>query len=166
MWESQYHHQLNRYDGRSRFTRDLVPQRGVRLDSCPSLRLDHVLLDVPPIAANQAVAAVNAADRITVVTPASDRGTEAVQRCHERLADVGTEASLVVSTRGDLATADVAVPTTSATAIEAAPACLDGEDAFTDAIRRVAAAVAGKEITDADAGGDGLLGSVGGLVDR
>lgn len=129
-------------------------------------RFDHVLVDVPPIAANQAVAAVNAADRIAVVAPASDRGTEAVQRCHERLADVGTEASLVISVRGELATADVSVPRTDATATDSAPACVGGDGAFTDAIGRVAAAVAGEELAEPEAGNDGLLGSVGGLVGR
>ncbi|MFD1598666.1 AAA family ATPase [Halobellus rarus] len=131
-----------------------------------SSRFDHVLLDVPPIAANQAVAAVNVADRIAVVTPASDRGAEAVQRCHERLADVGTEASLVVSVRGDLETADVSVPATEATAADAAPACLGDEDAFAAAIGRIAAALTGEELRGSDEDGDGLLGSVGGLVGR
>jgi cellulose biosynthesis protein BcsQ len=129
-------------------------------------RFDHVLLDVPPIAANQAVAAVNAADRIAVVAPASDRGTEAIQRCHERLADVGTGASLVVSVRGELETADVSVPGTEATAVDAAPACLGGDDAFARAIQRVAAAVTEEELAEPEAGGGGLLGSVGELVGR
>ncbi|MFD1685218.1 AAA family ATPase [Halobellus litoreus] len=129
-------------------------------------RFDHVLLDVPPIAANQAVAAVNAADRVAIVAPASERGTEAVQRCHERLVDVGTEASLVVSVRGDLETADVSVPETDVTAADSVPACFDGDDAFAGAVGRLAAAVTGGEIADPEAERDGLLESVGGLVGR
>jgi septum site-determining protein MinD len=128
-------------------------------------RFDHVLVDVPPIAANQAVAAVNAADTVAVVAPASARGAEGVQRCHERLADVGTGASLVVSTRGDLETADIAVPATDAEGIESAPACPDG-DAFGDAIERVAAAVTGQELRETEEDGGGLLGTVGEYVSR
>jgi cellulose biosynthesis protein BcsQ len=130
-------------------------------------RFDHVLLDVPPIAANQAVAAVNAADRVAVVAPASERGSEAVQQCHERLADVGTEASLVISTRGELATADVTVPaieTTSETT--AAPTYLDDGGAFAAAIDRVATAVTGQRIEPVEDGEKGLLGSVGQFVSR
>ncbi|GGJ08546.1 hypothetical protein GCM10008995_17960 [Halobellus salinus] len=127
-------------------------------------RFDHVLLDVPPIAANQAVAAVNVADTVAVVAPATPRGTEGVQRCHERLADIGSGASLVVSTRGELETADIAVPATDAEETASAPACLGG-DAFGTAIERVAAGVTGQELRDLD-GDDGLLGAVGEYVSR
>lgn len=125
-------------------------------------RFDHVLLDVPPIAANQAV---DAADTVAVVAPASPRGAEGVQRCHERLADVGSGASLVVSTRGELETADVAVPTTDAPDAESAPACL-GDDAFGAAIERVAAAVTGRELRGTEGDDVGLLGTVGEYVGR
>jgi cellulose biosynthesis protein BcsQ len=128
-------------------------------------RFDHVLVDVPPIAANQAVAAVNAADTVAVVAPATPRGTEGIQQCHERLADVGSGASLVVSTRGDLATADVAVPATDAEEAESAPACLDGSE-FGAAIERVAAAVTGQELQDTEGDDEGLLGAVGEYVGR
>ena len=128
-------------------------------------RFDRVLVDVPPIAANQAVAAVNVADTVAVVAPASDRGAEGVQRCHERLADVGSGASLVVSTRGELETADVGVPATDADGVAAAPACLDGGD-FGAAIERVAAAVTGRELRETGGDDGGLLGTVGEFVGR
>ena len=127
-------------------------------------RFDHVILDVPPIASNHAVAAVHAADTVAVVAPASRRGAEAVQQCHERLSDVGADASLVVSVRGELETADIAVPTTDDTDIESAPACFD-DDAFAAGIERVAAAVTGREV-DAEVDADGLLGTVGEYVGR
>ncbi|MFA1609536.1 AAA family ATPase [Halobellus rubicundus] len=127
-------------------------------------RFDHVLLDVPPIAANQAVAAVNAADRIAVVAPGSDRGTEAVQRTHERLADVGAEASLVVAVRGD-GVGDLSIPATKATDAAAAPACLGATGAFATAIERVAAAAVGEEIVVPEAD-SGFLGTVGEYVGR
>ncbi|WP_336024233.1 AAA family ATPase [Halobellus salinisoli] len=128
-------------------------------------QFDHVLLDVPPIAANQSVAAVNAADHVAVVAPATARGTEAVQQTHERLADIGTEADLVVSTRGELETADISIPKTDATAVASAPACLDRDSAFAGGVARVAAAVTGREI-EASGESEGLLGSVGGLIGR
>jgi len=128
-------------------------------------QFDHVLVDVPPIAANQAVAAVNVADTVAVVAPASTRGTEGVQRCHERLADVGSGASLVVSTRGDLETADVTIPATDADDVASAPACLTGGD-FGAAIERVAAAVTGQELRETGDEDDGLLGTVGEYVGR
>jgi len=127
-------------------------------------RFDHVLVDAPPIASNHAVAAVHAADTVAVITPASRRGAEAVQQCHERLSDVGVDASLVVSVRGALETADMVVPATGATDIESAPACFD-DDAFGAGIERVAAAVTGGNV-DADADADGLLGAVGEYVGR
>lgn len=72
---------------------------------------DHVLVDVPPIAANQAVAAVNAVDRVAVVCD-DDRAADAVPRMCDRLADVGIEDSTTVLTHTDgHPDADVAVPT-------------------------------------------------------
>ncbi|WP_144905036.1 AAA family ATPase [Halobellus captivus] len=136
------------------------------LTATAAAQFDHVLLDAPPIASNQAVAAVNAADSVAVVAPATERGTESVQQCHERLADVGTEADLVVSTRGELQTADVSVPETEASAVGSAPACLGDDDAFAREVARVAAAVAGEELSSSEGDDSGLLGSVGGLIGR
>ncbi|MFB6090029.1 MAG: AAA family ATPase [Halobellus sp.] len=127
-------------------------------------RFDHVLLDVPPIAANQAVAAVDAGDRVAIVAPGTARGIEAVQRTHERLADVGSEASLVVSVRGD-ETGDLSVPATDATDAASAPACLRRSDAFATAIERVAAAAIGDEVAVPEERGS-LLGTVGEYVGR
>lgn len=127
-------------------------------------RFDHVLVDVPPIASNHAVAAVHAADTVAVIAPASRRGAEATQQCHERLSDVGVNASLVVSVRGALETADMTIPVTDAADIESAPACF-GDDEFATGIERVAAAVTGREV-DAGADADGLLRTVGEYVSR
>ena len=128
-------------------------------------RFDCVLLDVPPIATNQAVAAVTAAETVTIVAPATTRGAAGIQRCHERLADVGSGASLVVSTRGGLETADMSVPSTDADNVGSAPACLDGE-AFGAAIERVAAAVTGRELREMQNDDGGVLGAVGEYVGR
>jgi MinD-like ATPase involved in chromosome partitioning or flagellar assembly len=102
-------------------------------------RFDAVLVDVPPLATNQAVAAVDAADRVAVVAPGSTRGADAVGRARARLRDVGSPADLVVATRGDLADADVSVPAGEA-GVEAAPTALDG-GAFGTGVADAAAAL-------------------------
>ncbi len=72
---------------------------------------DHVLVDVPPVAANQAVAAVSAADAVAVVADAARAG-DAVPRARDRLVDVGVEPDATVVTRTtDHADADATVPT-------------------------------------------------------
>ncbi len=111
-------------------------------------RFDAVLVDTPPIATNPAVAAVTAADRVGLVTPASDRGVNALQRVRGRLADVGAGADVVVANRADVVvanradgdhpvgSADVAVPTSDATGAERAPAAVDPDSAFAPAVAR------------------------------
>ncbi|KTG08094.1 cell division inhibitor [Haloprofundus marisrubri] len=75
---------------------------------------DHVLLDVPPVAANQAIAAADAAQRVVTVTPATDRGVEANRRIRDRLADLGIESHATLATRGRFDAADAFVPATDA----------------------------------------------------
>lgn len=60
---------------------------------------DHVVVDVPPIVSNQAVAGVDAVDRVGAVLPATDRGVDALQRTKGRLEDVGTDLDLAIGTR-------------------------------------------------------------------
>lgn len=75
---------------------------------------DHVLVDTPPVAANQAVAAVTSADRVAVVSDAA-RAAAAVPRLEDRLTDVGVDGSTTVVTRtDDHPDADVAAPTLEA----------------------------------------------------
>jgi cellulose biosynthesis protein BcsQ len=126
---------------------------------------DHVVVDVPPVAANQAVAGVNAADRVALVAPGTTRGADAVQRMRGRLADVGSDVDLVVSTRGELDAADVVVSAASATSPADAPSALDDEESFATGVARLAAAAFDCELDDAlDEGG--LLGSVEQYVRR
>lgn len=78
-------------------------------------RFDRVLLDVPPVAANQAVAAVTAAEERALVVPENDRGSDALPRQRGRLRDVGAPADAVVATGVDgdgptLSDADHAIP--------------------------------------------------------
>jgi len=62
-------------------------------------RFDHVLLDVPPVAANQAVAAATTAQRRALVVPASQRGNDLLPRQQGRLRDIGAPAPAVVAMR-------------------------------------------------------------------
>ena len=62
-------------------------------------RFDRVLVDTPPVAANQAVASVSAADRVGVVAPATARGVDAVQRVRGRIEDVGATVTATVGNR-------------------------------------------------------------------
>jgi septum site-determining protein MinD len=72
---------------------------------------DHVLVDVPPVAANQAVAAVTAVEVVAAVCDA-DRAAAALPRVADRLADVGAPEPLaLVTMTDDHPDADVAVPT-------------------------------------------------------
>ena len=109
---------------------------------------EHVLLDVPPVAANQSLAAVDAADRVAVVTPDTDRGADALPRMVARLRDVDSPATVEVTNRGDgsaVDRAEVAVPE-GPTAIPDGPAALD-DGAFTVGVGRAVQEVLGTELS-------------------
>lgn len=53
---------------------------------------DCVLVDVPPVAANQHVAATTATDRHALVAPDGQRGADALPRLRDRLADLDADA--------------------------------------------------------------------------
>ena len=120
---------------------------------------DHVLVDAPPVAANQSVSAVTDTERVCLVYPPTDRGVDALQRTRGRLDDLGAGADLVAANRvaGEETPpdADVAVPESDATAAAGAPACLGG-DAIAPAVADAAAS-----LFDADLGID----VSGGLLD-
>jgi cellulose biosynthesis protein BcsQ len=115
---------------------------------------DHVLLDVPPLAANQSVAAVHAADRVAVVVPDTDRGAAALPRTRDRLVDVGVEVDGVVSTRGDgeHVPADTSIPETTTDP----PAALD-DDGVAVACADAAAALLDADVDVGDGSPIGLL---------
>jgi len=101
-----------------------------------SLSYDVVLVDTPPVGANQAVAAVDAADRVAVVTSGDGRGGDALVRMRDRLADVGVGVDTVIANRsdGELADADVHVPESELESPGECPACLDPDAAFAPAV--------------------------------
>jgi cellulose biosynthesis protein BcsQ len=123
---------------------------------------DHVLVDVPPIAANQAVAAATACERVGLVAPGGDRGADATSRHRERLADLGTTADLLAVVRGggEERGADVVVPTTEV----AFPACL-ADERYGRAVASLVAGLVDREVT-AVGEPTGLFGGVGEMVRR
>ncbi|MFH5800234.1 AAA family ATPase [Haladaptatus sp. CMAA 1911] len=99
---------------------------------------DHVVVDTPPVAANQAVAAVTAVESVAVVAPASRHGTDAVQGMRGRLADLGTNVDVVLANRADeghpLGEA-IGIPTSGETTAESVPASVPELDtSFSPAI--------------------------------
>ncbi len=102
---------------------------------------DRVLVDVPPVATNPAVAAVTAAERVALVAPGTARGVDSLQRSRARLTDIGTTDDLAVANRttdppdGSI---DLAIPESDATAVADAPACLDPDDEFAPAVAALA----------------------------
>lgn len=93
---------------------------------------DHVLVDTPPVAANPAIAAVDATDTVACVVPSSKRGVDTLARIRDRLADLGAAPRRVVANRTDDGTgtpvesADVTVPESEVTEVTGAPVCVDG----------------------------------------
>lgn len=91
-------------------------------------RFDTVLVDTPPVAANQAVAAVTAADRVALVTPDSRRGADALPRAADRLRDLGVVPDYEVANAGTGAgdgtvdRADGTLPASGTTAPDGSPA--------------------------------------------
>ena len=112
-------------------------------------RYDAVFLDVPPVGANQAVAAVTAADTVALAVPDSERGSDAVPRTRDRLADVDAAVDAVVANfAGEdrrVEAADAVVPTADATALSTAPAPV-GPTEFAVAVASAVEAVTGADL--------------------
>jgi len=147
-----------------RLARAKTPEAAERLGDCiaaTSLGHDAVLVDVPPVAANQAVTALEAVETVALVTTDTARGERALARQRERLADIGEppDHRLANRARDGPVDADITVPESGVRAPRACPVCAhpEGESAF-------AAAVAGATETlldsslDLSVGRPGLLG--------
>lgn len=100
-----------------------------------SLSHDVVLVDTPPIAGNHAVASVNAAERIALVTPDTPRGRDSLALMRGRLDDIGESPDAVLR---NLATGQldegVGIPESDVTRAADAPACNDPDEAFAPAV--------------------------------
>lgn len=107
-------------------------------------RVDVVLVDTPPVATNPAVSAVTVTDRVTAVTPATDRGVDALARLRERLQDVGAAPGLAIANRADgdhpVEAADATLPP-HAVAEADSPSCVDPDPAYAPAVAGAAEAL-------------------------
>jgi MinD-like ATPase involved in chromosome partitioning or flagellar assembly len=125
-------------------------------------RFDVVVVDVPPVAANQAVAAVTAADRVGVVVPDARRGADALAPARDRLRDVDASADATVATRvGEeriVESSDVGVPTAPAgeRALADAPTSHEGAGEFAAGVASVTEALLDVQV-DVEFGDDGAL---------
>lgn len=108
---------------------------------------DYVLLDTPPVAANQAVSAATTADDAVLVVPASERGADALALARDRLRDIGVDEPTVVangaSGSNPVGGTAIAVPRSEITRPSAAPATLAPDDSFAPAVADVARATLG-----------------------
>lgn len=122
---------------------------------------DHVLLDVPPIVSNQAVAGVDAADRVATVFPPSDRGVDALQRTRGRLQDVGAEMDLAIATRTTAAgappDADAVVPTLPPKSAPDRPTALEGSGDDVVTVAKTAASLFDVDLAVESATDDSVL---------
>jgi septum site-determining protein MinD len=146
-----------------RVARAKTPEAAQRLESLvdeAETRFDTVLVDTPPVAANQAVAAVTTADRVALVTPDSRRGADALPRAADRLRDLGVVPDYEVANAGTGAgdgtveRTDGTVPASGAIAPDAAPAYPDG-GAFAAAVATLLTAVLDVTVETEDGGGLG-----------
>lgn len=112
-----------------------------------ALSHDAVIVDTPPVGGNQALAAVDAADRLAVVTSGDDRGADALARLRDRLEDVGASHDATIATPGDgtLADADAAVPSVPASP-RGCPACVPPDETFAPAVAAAVEAALGVEL--------------------
>jgi len=140
-----------------------TPEAAERLGdqiAAASLGHDAVLVDVPPVAANQAVAAVEAVGTVAVVTADTTRGVRALSHQRERLADLDRPPdSTVVNRAGDgHVEAALTVPKSGVRAPQSCPVCADpaGERAFASAVAEAVETLLGVSL-DLGFGSRGLL---------
>ena len=112
-------------------------ERFERQLAATSLSHDVVIVDTPPVGSNPALGAVNAADRIAIVTRPTERGSDAVALTQERLADIGREADAIIANHAGKdvqSRADAHVPASDVRSPRNAPACLPPQGEFSRAV--------------------------------
>lgn len=134
-----------------------------RAVAAAGLSNDVVIVDTPPVAANQAVAAVDACDRVGLVAPATRRGADGVARMTGVVEDVGATVDGTIATRdGDGALLQDAVarlPTAEVTDEADCPTAVRSGSPLRDPIAEAVAALLGIEL-ELDIGESGGLGSL------
>ena len=115
-----------------------------------ALSHDAVLVDTPPVASNQALAAVNATEQTVVVTPDTSRGEDALAGVRGRIADVGATVHGVVANfaREDpiVTDADARVPTADVTDPAACPTVVPPDDTFAPTVAHAVEATLGVDL--------------------
>ncbi|MFB6297141.1 MAG: MinD/ParA family protein [Salinirussus sp.] len=132
----------------ARAKRPAAAERFADRIAAAALSYDTVLVDVPPVGANQAAWGVNAAARTVLVTTDSRRGADALARMRGRLADVGASVDAVVANFADdepvVESADARVPRAEPDSdLSAVPSCLPPDGRFAPAVADAAGAALG-----------------------
>jgi len=110
-------------------------QRLERQLAALSLSHDVVLVDTPPIEGNHAVATVNAAEQVALVTPDTPRGRESLALMRARLEDIGETADSILRNRAtDHLSEGVPIPESDVTTAGEAPACLTPDERYAPAV--------------------------------
>ncbi|GAA0234017.1 hypothetical protein GCM10009000_056900 [Halobacterium noricense] len=140
-------------------------------------RADHVIVDVPPVAANPPIAAVHSVDRVAIVAPDTDHGADGRRRQRDVLRDLDAAdadpASVAVAAPGSAgrsdesgsaeADADATIPR-GPSEFAAAPACL-GTDTFAAGVVAATETLFETEL-DVEFEDRGVIGRLGAGVDR
>ena len=122
-----------------RLARAKTPEAAQRFEGLldtAAARFDHVLVDTPPVAANQAVAAVTSADRVALVVPDTERGLDRLPTMRDRLHDLGAPVDAVIATRADgtVEPADVTIPESDVRTVADLPVSADPDTEFAPAV--------------------------------
>ncbi len=110
-------------------------QRLERQLAASSLSHDVVLVDTPPLSGNHAVASVNAAEKVVLVTPDTPRGRDGLALLRGRLEDIGETADVVLRNweRGCLSEG-TPIPESDVKMAAGAPVCVTPDDTFAPAV--------------------------------
>jgi len=126
-----------------------------------SLSHDVVFVDTPPLSGNHAVAAVNAAEHIALVSTDTPRGRDALSMARGRLNDVGETADAIVQNQtSDTTSEGVAIPRSEVTAESEAPVCSSPDEAFAPAVAEAVEAILDVSL-DLEFPSGGRLGGLG-----
>jgi len=123
-------------------------ERFERQIAAAALSADVVIVDTPPVAANQAVAAVNACDSVALVAPDTVRGADGVARMRGRLQDLDVRLDGVLATFADgecevLHGATAGLPESDVQTAGQCPTADTAEDPYGQAVSDAMAALRG-----------------------
>jgi len=147
-----------------RVARAKAPDAARQFETCvdhAARQFDHVVVDVPPVADNQSVAAVTGVDRRVLVAPDARRGADLLPRMRGRLVDLGSESDALVANRvadgtpTHLPEADHVVPTGEDGVVT--PTCVAPDSEFAATMADVTSALFDRDV-EVDRSSDGFFG--------